>query len=101
MGERFIDRAHELADEMAREAFDEAVAAASVHSSPKSITRGSVTMRYDNSGLDELIVSKPTAFHLEYMQDNQVWMRVDREDGDSIVVVLTARGKIIGTTEED
>lgn len=59
-------------------------------------------IKYDDRGdLDEVIVTKPTAFHLEYMQDNQVWMRIDREDGDSIVVVLTARGKIIGTAEED
>lgn len=83
------------------EAAQEAAAIARGGKKPASITRGSVTVRYDNSGLDEVIVTKPTAFHLEYMQDNQVWMRIDREDGDSIVVVLTARGKVIGTAEED
>lgn len=59
-------------------------------------------IKYDDHGeLDEVVVTKPTAFHLEYMADNQVWMRIDRHGDDALVVVLTGHGKIEGTVRED
>lgn len=54
-----------------------------------------------DAGLDEVFVHEPVAFHLEYMANNQVWMRVDRVDQPAIVIWLTARGKITGTVQED
>lgn len=54
-----------------------------------------------DAGLDEVFVHAPTTFHLEYKAGNQVWMRVDRRALPAYVIVLTARGKITGTVQED
>lgn len=56
---------------------------------------------YGIVGLDEVVVREPTGFHLEFMSDHQVWLRVERGDLPAYVVVLTSRGKITGTFEED
>jgi hypothetical protein len=60
---------------------------------------------YDDSGaLDEVVVHDVATFHLEYLDDNCVWMRCTRKEGDprpDIVVKLSARGKIKGMAEED
>lgn len=56
-------------------------------------------IRLDGEGtLDEVVVRDVEHFHLEYMADNHVWLRLDRPDG-AVVVHLTARGPIEGLAE--
>lgn len=58
---------------------------------------------YDDRGrLDEVVVGSAASFHLEYMSDRQVWMRiVTKGKRPDVVVVLTAKGSISGTVQED
>ena len=41
---------------------------------------------YDDSGNLEISVSNVQLFQLEYMTDNRVWMRLNRDDGPDIVI---------------
>lgn len=58
--------------------------------------------RGDGPSLDEIVIERPKLFHLEYLDDNQVWMRIDTGPRQpDIVVVLTAKGKIHASVQED
>jgi len=54
---------------------------------------------YDDRGNLEISVSNVQLFQLEYMTDNRVWMRLHRDDGPDIVIWLSSRQKLTGTTE--
>lgn len=46
-----------------------------------------IEIRHDDDGvLDELIVRDPTLVHMERMDTARWWMRIDRADGDSVVL---------------
>ena len=46
-----------------------------------------IEIRNDDDGvLDELIVRDPTLVHMERMDATHWWMRIDRADGDSVVL---------------
>jgi len=55
----------------------------------------------DDGKLDEVVVTNPRFFHLERMDDNRFWMRIDRVDGTAAVIWISARGVVSGTVEED
>lgn len=50
----------------------------------------------ENGNLDDVALSDVTSFRLEYMDDNHVWMRIERADHPAVVINLSARGKIKG-----
>ena len=55
--------------------------------------------RNEDGTVDEIVVSRPTFFHIEQMDDNQWWIGVDEAEGRT-AFVLSARGKIKLTVNE-
>ena len=54
---------------------------------------------HNNRGNLEVSVSNVQLFQLEYVSDNRVCMRLHRDGAPDIVIWLTSREKITGTTE--
>lgn len=54
---------------------------------------------YDDSGNLEISVSSVQLFQLEYVAENRLCMRLHRDDAQDIIIWLSSRDKITGTTE--
>lgn len=58
---------------------------------PKTERKGLIEVRYNDKGLDEVVATSPDGkmhFHMEKMDHNAWWLRVDIEGQDSVVVNL-------------
>ena len=62
-------------------------------------SRYEVRSNNDDGSLDEIVASN-CWFHLEQMDGNHWWMRIETAQG-ALMVNLTARGKIRAMVEED
>jgi len=52
---------------------------------------------YDECGnLDDIVVNDVTMFRMEWMDNNQVWIKCYREGKPDVAFRLSARGKITG-----
>lgn len=56
---------------------------------------------YDDGNLDDVAIANVSMFRLEYMADNNVWIRCYRSGQPDVVFWLQARGKIKGLHEYD
>lgn len=59
-------------------------------------------IRYDDGGgLDEVVLRHVEFVHLEYMDGNHVWLRLDRPDGSVVIDLTTKRAKISGHVQTE
>lgn len=54
---------------------------------------------YSDGRIDDVVVHNVEMFRLEFMDDNQVWMRCYRKDGTDIVFRLSSSTPITGHHE--
>ena len=50
---------------------------------------------------DELFIKDPTNIHIERMNDDHIWMRIERSDGPALAIQVWSRGKVGVLIEED
>ena len=55
----------------------------------------------DDGTLDDVVLTAPTLVHIERMDDDHIWMRVDRADAPDLVFTFWSDGPLRWTVEED
>lgn len=58
-----------------------------------------IEVRSNERGIDEIVSAKVAHFHLEYMDDDHVWIGLTMADGEVFHIDLTSRGKIKTSAE--